>query len=102
MPRLIRVFAGRTCHFVGFLMRQLNYLILSLHSGRHLQTYELSDRKMSLIIYAQRHINGTIANSVNPQVAVTVAVLIRRPYPVVGTVARWVRPDGMNMQPRNF
>ena len=25
MPRLIRVFSGRTCHFVGFLMRQLKY-----------------------------------------------------------------------------
>ena len=24
--RLIRVFAGRTCHFVGFVMRRLNYL----------------------------------------------------------------------------
>ena len=24
MPRLIWVFAGRTCHFVGFVMRQLN------------------------------------------------------------------------------
>ena len=23
MPRLIRVFAGRTCHFVGFVMRRL-------------------------------------------------------------------------------
>ena len=25
MPRLIWVFAGRTCHFVGFVMRRLNY-----------------------------------------------------------------------------
>ena len=25
MPRLIWVFAGRTCHFVGFVMRQLKY-----------------------------------------------------------------------------
>ena len=25
MPRLIRVFAGCTCHFVGFVMRRLNY-----------------------------------------------------------------------------
>ena len=25
MPRLIRVFAGRTCHFVGFVMRWLQY-----------------------------------------------------------------------------
>ena len=28
MPRLIWVFAGRTCHFVGFVMRRLQY-------GRH-------------------------------------------------------------------
>ena len=26
MPRLIRVFAGRTCHFVGFIVRRLNYV----------------------------------------------------------------------------
>ena len=26
MPRLIRVFNGRTCHFVGFVMRRLIYL----------------------------------------------------------------------------
>ena len=26
MPRLIRVFAGRTCHFVAFVMRRLNYI----------------------------------------------------------------------------
>ena len=25
MPRLIWAFAGRTCHFVGFVMRRLNY-----------------------------------------------------------------------------
>ena len=25
MPRLIWVFAGRTCHFVGFIMRRLNF-----------------------------------------------------------------------------
>ena len=25
MPRLIRVFARRTCHFVGLVMRQLRY-----------------------------------------------------------------------------
>ena len=28
MPRLIWVFAGRTCHFVGFVMPQLNYYSL--------------------------------------------------------------------------
>ena len=27
MPRLIWVFAGRTCHFVGFVMRRLSYLL---------------------------------------------------------------------------
>ena len=27
MPRLICVFAGRTCHIVGFVMRWLNYMI---------------------------------------------------------------------------
>ena len=26
MPRLILVFAGRTCHFVGFVMGWLNYV----------------------------------------------------------------------------
>ena len=29
MPRLIWVFAGRTCHFVGFVMRRLNYVVLN-------------------------------------------------------------------------
>ena len=29
MPRLIWVFAGRTCHFVGFVMRQLNLCVVS-------------------------------------------------------------------------
>ena len=28
MPRLIRVFAGRTCHFVGFVMRYLNFVVV--------------------------------------------------------------------------
>ena len=27
MPRLIRVFAERTCHFVGFVMRRLKFLL---------------------------------------------------------------------------
>ena len=27
MPRLIRVFAGHTCHFVGFVMRWLIYFV---------------------------------------------------------------------------
>ena len=27
MPRLIRVFAGRTYHFVGFVMRRLKYTL---------------------------------------------------------------------------
>ena len=30
MPRLIWVFAGRTCHFVGFVMRRLIYVVLNL------------------------------------------------------------------------
>ena len=30
MPRLIRVFARRTCHFVGFDMRRLNYLAMQI------------------------------------------------------------------------
>ena len=29
MPRLIWVFAGRTCHFVGFVMRRLKYFNVS-------------------------------------------------------------------------
>ena len=31
MPRLISVFAGRTCHFVGFVMRLLILKILLLY-----------------------------------------------------------------------
>ena len=41
MPRLIWVFAGRTCHFVGFVMRQLillisNYCDCLLHTSSSL------------------------------------------------------------------
>ena len=35
MPRLICVFAGRTCHFVGFVMRGL----ISLTVGAVLENY---------------------------------------------------------------
>ena len=38
MPRLIRVFAGRTCHFVGFVMRRLTLRLLIYHSGDFKQT----------------------------------------------------------------
>ena len=31
MPRLIWVFAGRTCHFVGFVMRRLIFVASKLH-----------------------------------------------------------------------
>ena len=31
MPRLIWVFAGRTCHFVGFVVRRLKYNIMQMH-----------------------------------------------------------------------
>ena len=34
MPRLIRAFTGHTCHFVGFVMRQLISVTLYLHTGR--------------------------------------------------------------------
>ena len=30
MPRLIWVFTGRTCHFVGFVMMRLNYVLTIL------------------------------------------------------------------------
>ena len=30
MPKLIWVFAGRTCHFVGFVIRRLNYNLLKI------------------------------------------------------------------------
>ena len=32
MPRLIRVFAGRTCHFVGFVMR---WLVFCFQAGKN-------------------------------------------------------------------
>ena len=34
MPRLIWLFAGHTCHFVGFVMRQLNCLCILPHKLR--------------------------------------------------------------------
>ena len=34
MPRLIRVFAWRTCHFVGFVMRRLTYFQSYQDDGR--------------------------------------------------------------------
>ena len=36
MPRLIGVFAGRTCHFVGFIMRRLKYLHDPKYSDRQI------------------------------------------------------------------
>ena len=33
MPRLILGFAGRTCHFVSFVMRRLKFTLLCWHSG---------------------------------------------------------------------
>ena len=38
MPRLIWVFAGRTCHFVGFVMRWLILLLLAVFLGACLTT----------------------------------------------------------------
>ena len=40
MPRLIWVFAGRTCHFVGFVMLRLSYKLL-LRPVAHIQTFKL-------------------------------------------------------------
>ena len=40
MPRLIRVFAGRTCHFVGFVVRWLKWKL-----GRLLCNFPTTDRK---------------------------------------------------------
>ena len=37
MPRLIRVFAGRTDHFVGFVMRRLNYETLCYKMRSHVK-----------------------------------------------------------------
>ena len=39
MPRLIWVFAGRTCHFVGFVMRRLKCLLLCLQTSLSLNFY---------------------------------------------------------------
>ena len=41
MPRLIRVFAGRTCHFVGFVVRKLN---LNKNGSRHLRNRKTCQR----------------------------------------------------------
>ena len=53
MPRLIRVFAGRTCHFVGFVMRRLNYIYSpgqgqTIHRG---QNFDDNRKALSLCPY---------------------------------------------------
>ena len=39
MPRLIRVYAERTCHFVGFVMRRLNFILNFPYSPQELMLW---------------------------------------------------------------
>ena len=39
MPRLLWVFAGRTCHFVGFVMRRLNFVDINYKQTVHRRFY---------------------------------------------------------------
>ena len=48
MPRLIRVFAGRTCHFVGFVMRKLIIIVISSGLDQWLIHVERSLRQVSM------------------------------------------------------
>ena len=41
MPRLIWVFAGRTCHFVGFVMRRLCYVYVTVYRVVSLVRFDL-------------------------------------------------------------
>ena len=61
MPRLIWVFAGRTCHFVGFVMRRLNYLfavVMIIHK-RLKETKLIWREEGSTVIYSRELTHGT-------------------------------------------
>ena len=52
MPRLIWVFAGRTCHFVVFVMRRLNFILffLSVDMLLLISLGEISKEKKNIIL----------------------------------------------------
>ena len=52
MPRLIWVFAGRTCHFVGFVTRRLIYGSHWIHKN---QLYHHDETKRSTLDKADKH-----------------------------------------------
>ena len=52
MPRLIWVFAGRTCHFVGFVMRRLKYCFYTV---KHKSISRPTNILMSLVINTYFH-----------------------------------------------
>ena len=55
VPRLIRVFAGRTCHFVGFVMRRLIFRIREMQRSKH--SYE---EKYGIVQYLRQRYNWLI------------------------------------------
>ena len=63
MPRLIWVFAGRTCQFVGFVMRRLIYIILKLENILIMSMCDTGKCNIphdSLHKVEQQHLNYTI------------------------------------------
>ena len=52
MPRLIWVFDRRTCHFVGFVMRRLNF-VFRLHYSKLTKQYEMPTSQLWLSISIQ-------------------------------------------------
>ena len=60
MPRLIWVFAGRTCHFVGFVMAQLVQAPI-LRCVSHIQTHALYGNK-TFSVFCLKHRNTRIMN----------------------------------------
>ena len=53
MPRLIRVFAGRPCHFVGLLMR---WLIYSCFRNNHALVYRILPCIIRTLFYSESRV----------------------------------------------
>ena len=51
MPRLILVFAGRTCHVVGFVKRWLKYYIVKIHNKQMGKGNQIGGHKSCLFVW---------------------------------------------------
>ena len=103
MPRLIRVFAGCTCHFVGFVMRRLKYpihyrlvkMVMRLTSGAPSQCWIGGCMEISWSQLQHCFLGTTSAKSIFSQsswiwlLSSTAFSLIQRTYLVLSVDEMW-------------